>query len=234
MTDPATPLRAVVFDLDGLMFNTEELYFEVGTRLLARRDKQLTDDLLRQMMGRPSRVSLQIMIDWHRLAATVEQLERETDEIFDELLPTRLQPMPGLIPLLATIEEIGIPKAIGTSSRRPFVSKVLSFFQLEPRFHCILTCEDVSQGKPHPEVYLQAAGRLGADPREVMVLEDSHHGCRAAIAAGTFAVAVPGAHSAHHDFEGAAFIADSLLDARIYQALGVRPGPAQQDAYPTN
>src|SRR5712671_4820587 len=97
---PPNPIQAVVFDLDGLMFNTEELYFEVGTELLRRRDKLLTRELLNQMMGRPSRVSLQIMIDWHSLDDTVQILQRETDEIFSDLLNTRLAPMPGLVELL--------------------------------------------------------------------------------------------------------------------------------------
>ena len=71
-------LRAVVFDLDGLMFNTEELYEEVGGELLSRRGKQCTRELLDQMMGRPSRIALQIMIDFHQLDASVEQLQTDT------------------------------------------------------------------------------------------------------------------------------------------------------------
>jgi len=217
-------LKAVVFDLDGLMFNTEELYFEVGTELLRRRGRPLTQELLNQMMGRPSRLALQIMIDMHGLSDSVETLQRENDEIFVELLDTRLAPMPGLIDLLEALESAGFPKAIATSSRRVFVERVLASFQLGPRFEFVLTSEDVTQGKPHPEIYHRAADRLEVSPRQVMVLEDSQNGCRAAVAAGTFAVAVPGAHSRHHDFTGAALRVESLEDAQIRAALGLRPG----------
>jgi HAD superfamily hydrolase (TIGR01509 family) len=216
-----TPPRAVVFDLDGLMFNTEELYVEVGTELLRRRGHEFTEELLDQMMGRPSRVALQIMIDTHALRATVEELLAETDEIFPEILRTRLAPMPGLVELLAALERHNIPKGIATSSRRAFVERVLGKFDYLPRFSPILTSEDITEGKPHPEIYLKAAARLGIQTGDMLVLEDSQNGCRAAVAAGTITVAVPGPHSRRHDFSGAALVADSLADWRIYEQLGI-------------
>ena len=211
--------RAVVFDLDGLMFNTEELYQVVGTELLRRRGYEFTQELLDQMMGRPSSVALQIMIDTHTLKATVEELLAETDEIFPEILRTRLAPMPGLIELLSALEQHKIPKGIATSSRRSFVERVLGIFKFEPRFAPILTSEDIRQGKPHPEIYLLAAARLGSAPAEMLVLEDSQNGCRAAVAAGAIAIAVPGDHSRRHDFSGATLVADTLRDGRLYDLL---------------
>lgn len=221
MKSPSS-IQAVVFDLDGLMFNTEELYFEVGTELLRRREKQLTRELLNQMMGRPSKIALQIMIDFHGLAATVEVLQNETEEIFKDLLNTRLAPMPGLVELLDALENADIPKAIATSSGRKFVEKVLKTFEFQPRFQFILTAEDVVQGKPFPEIYQKAAERLRLAPAHCMVLEDSENGCKAAVAAGAFAVAVPGDHSRHHDFGGAALVADTLRDVRIYEKLALK------------
>jgi HAD superfamily hydrolase (TIGR01509 family) len=213
--------RAVVFDLDGLMFNTEELYQEVGSKLLRRRGHVFTQDLLDRMMGRPSHVALQIMIDTHTLRATVEELLAETDEIFPEILRTRLAPMPGLVELMGALEQHGIPKGIATSSRRSFVEHVLGVFGYQPRFSPILTSEDITHGKPHPEIYLKAADRLGIEPGETVVLEDSENGCKAAVAAGTITVAVPGEHSRRHDFAGATLVADSLRDERIYALLKI-------------
>jgi HAD superfamily hydrolase (TIGR01509 family) len=218
---PNDPVQAVVFDLDGLMFNTEELYQDVGAELLRRRGAQFTGPLLDAMMGRPSPVALQIMIDWHQLDTTVAQLEAETDALFPAFLDARLAPMPGLLDLLAALEQAGIPKAVGTSSRRSFVLDVLSRFDLEPRFAFLLTAEDVVHGKPDPEIYRTACRLLGCPPPQVMVLEDSENGCRAAVAAETFAVAVPGFHSRQHSFAGTRFIASSLSDPRIYRAIGL-------------
>jgi HAD superfamily hydrolase (TIGR01509 family) len=213
--------RAVVFDLDGLMFNTEELYQEVGSELLRRRGHVFTQDLLDRMMGRPSQVALQIMIDTHTLKATVEELIAETDEIFPEILRARLAPMPGLVELLAALEQRQIPKGIATSSRRTFVEHVLGVFGYQPRFTPILTSEDITHGKPHPEIYLKAADRLAIQPGQMLVLEDSANGCKAAVASGAITVAVPGAHSRQHDFTGAALVANSLADRRIYELLNL-------------
>ena len=217
----AGQIDAVVFDLDGLMFNTEELYEQVGGELLRRRGKQCTRELLDRMMGRPGRVALQIMIDFHGLDASVEQLQSETDTIFRELLPTRLQTMPGLLELLKALEASALPKAIATSSRRTFAADVLGRFDLEERFEFVLTAEDVVNGKPNPEIYKTAASRLACPVERIMVLEDSQHGCAAAVAAGAFAVAVPGPQSANHTFKGARFVAAGLGDLQIYAALGM-------------
>jgi HAD superfamily hydrolase (TIGR01509 family) len=218
---PSEPLAAVVFDLDGLMFNTETIYQHVGTELLARRGKRFEAELLDRMMGRQNAVALQIMIDWHGLSDTVPILAEESEQIFAGILDEQLECMPGLAPLLEALEAAGLPKAIGTSSSRRFVNHVLGRFDFAPRFDFILTSEDVVEGKPHPEIYEKAAARFGLPPGRMMVLEDSENGCRAAVAAGTFAVAVPGGHSLKHDFTGARFVAESLADLRIYAALGI-------------
>jgi HAD superfamily hydrolase (TIGR01509 family) len=218
---PSPPARAVVFDLDGLMFNTEELYQDVGGELLRRRGKVFTVELLNQMMGRPNRVALQIMIDTHGLSDTVAGLAAETETIFVDILDARLAIMPGLADLLDALEAARIPKAIATSSPRRFVDNVLGRFDLEPRFAFILTAEDVVDGKPHPEIYQTAARRHGVEPGEMLVLEDSQNGCLAASAAGAITVAVPGGHSQHHDFGCATLVANTLADPRIYALLGL-------------
>ena len=88
----------------------------------------------------------------------------------------------------------------------------------------ILTSEDITHGKPHPEIYLLAAQRLGVPPGEMLVLEDSQNGCRAAAAAGAFTVAVPGEHSRRQDFSCANLIVESLKDERLFRTLGLRQG----------
>jgi HAD superfamily hydrolase (TIGR01509 family) len=214
-------IRAVVFDLDGLLFNTEELYQYVGTQLMERRGKTFEDELIHKIMGRPQRVALQMMIDWHGLDTTVDILAQETEEAFGQILGKRLALMPGAAVLLDALESAQIPKAIATSSGRRFVKNVLGHFHLEPRFEFILTGEDVTHGKPDPEIYTHAAERFGIPPADMMVLEDSQNGCRAAVAAGAFAVAVPGGHSAQHDFAGAALVVSTLEDPQVYAALGL-------------
>jgi HAD superfamily hydrolase (TIGR01509 family) len=220
-TPPTSRLRAVVFDLDGLMFNTEDLYQEVGSTVLARRGCEFTPELLNEMMGRQSNHALQIMIDWHKLTDTVDALAAESMEIMHELLGTRLTPMPGLIELLAALELAEIPKAIATSSSRQFLDRVLDQSQLFDRFAFTIAGSEIEHGKPAPDIYLLAAEQHAVLPQQMMVLEDSQIGCRAAVAANSYAVAVPGGHSHTHSFPGARFVADTLADGRIYLALGI-------------
>jgi len=222
MTDSKTSLQAVVFDLDGLMFNTEDLYQQVGTEVLRRRGKEFTAELIDQMMGRQAPKALQRMIDWHQLDDTAEELAEESMEIMFRLLPDQLQPMPGLLDLLSSLEAADVPKGIATSSSRIFVTHVLDLFDLAPRFSFVLTAEDITLGKPAPDVYLLSAEKHHVKPEQVMVLEDSQIGCRAAVAAGTHAVAVPEGQSEQHHFAGVQLIANSLSDVRIYESLGIR------------
>jgi HAD superfamily hydrolase (TIGR01509 family) len=216
--------RAVVFDLDGLLFNTEELYRHVGGELLRRRGCTFDQELLDAMMGRPGRVALRIMIDYHQLTATVEELAAETEQIFPAILEARLALMPGVSELLAALERSGIPKAIGTSSGRRFTLDVLSRFSSENCYAFDLTAEDVVEGKPHPEIYLKAAERFQLPPAEMVVFEDSQTGCRAAAAAGAITVAVPGEHTRRHDFRVATLVVASLADPRVYELLRLDRG----------
>ncbi|MDC0934673.1 HAD-IA family hydrolase [Pirellulales bacterium] len=218
---PREPLVAVTFDLDGLMFNTEELYQESGNIILGRRGKKFTADLLDQMMGRPSHIALQLMIDYHQLTATPDQLAQETAEIFAELLPAKLAPMPGLLDLLSALEAASLPKGIATSSGRRFVGRVLEIAGFANRFEFVVASEDVVEGKPNPEPYLLAAHRHDVEPHRMLVLEDSQIGCAAAVASGAYAVAVPQGRSEAHQFPGAQFMAKSLADRRVYAVLGL-------------
>ncbi len=228
LLDPCgmTTPRAVVFDMDGLMFNTEDVYFQVGMELMQRRGCEYTRELSDAVMGRPPQACFETMIRWHSLGERWEAMAAESEEVYIRILDDRLQPMPGLMELLAALESAGIPKAICTSSSRRLVEATLGRFQLQPRFLFTLTAEDIVHGKPHPEIYLKAAGQLGIAPAEMLVLEDSQTGCRAAAAAGAVVVAVPAAHSEGQDFQVATLIVESLADARLYEAIGLAPACA--------
>jgi HAD superfamily hydrolase (TIGR01509 family) len=212
-------IEAVAFDLDGLLVNTEELYQHVGSELLRRRGRSFEPDLLDAMMGRPQQVSLKIMIEWHGLADTIETLATETQQIFQSLLDTELRTMPGAVDLLDLLDAQGIARGVATSSGPDFAHDVLGRMGIRDRFTFVLTSADVTHGKPDPEIYQTAARRLAVEPGAMLVLEDSQAGCKAAVAAGAVAVAVPGGHSRRHDFTGARFVADSLADPRIEALL---------------
>ena len=222
------PPRAIVFDMDGLMFNTEDVYSLVGKELLRRRGCRFSEGLKDAIMGLPPRPTFETMIRWHGLDDTPEALAAESIRLFDDLLDEHLAPMPGLFELLDSLEGCEVPKAIATSSGRALAEACLSPFDLQARFQFILTAEDVTHGKPNPEIYLTAARRFGLRPPQMLVLEDSENGSRAAASAGAFTVAVPGEHSRQQDFSVASLVVDGLGDRRLYEAMGLGSRPSQQ------
>ena len=128
--------------------------------------------------------------------------------------------MPGLLELLDLIESVGIPKAVATSSPRDYMQDMLGRVDLLHRFSFALTAEDVTQGKPHPEIYLMAARQLNVEPGRMLVLEDSEPGTRAASAAGALAVSVPNEHTDRGDFSMAWMRVDSLESPRVRDLFG--------------
>lgn len=203
-------IRAVVFDLDGLMLNTEDVFELAGVELLARRGLQMTDDIRRGMMGRRAHEAFEVLRQKTGLQEDLMSLMLETKELFAELSENRLGVMPGLIDLLDLIEQQQLPKAVATSSPRAYMEHHLSKFDLLRRFPVTFTAEDVTHGKPHPEIYLTAAARLAVEPCEMLVLEDSETGSLAAATAGAFVVSVPNRHTDYGDFSRSHLIIPSL------------------------
>jgi pseudouridine 5'-phosphatase len=213
------PIAAVAFDMDGLLINTEELYFEVFDALLKRRGQRYTPEMRRSMMGLPSPAAFESLIRTSGLQASAAELESECDEIFSAFLPHRLATMHGVIELLDLIEQRGLPCCVATSSRRAFALDSLCTVGVLERFDFVLTAAEVARGKPHPDIYLAAAARMQVEPSSMLVLEDSQHGTRAAVAAGACTVAVPGDHSRDHDFTGVFLVANTLADSLIYELI---------------
>jgi beta-phosphoglucomutase-like phosphatase (HAD superfamily) len=150
-------IRAVVFDMDGIMFNTEDLFHLTGHEVIRRRGKVAKPEMFHRMMGRRAQDAFTAMIEVMELSDTIPQLQAESESVFDQLLEQQLATMPGLFEILQVIEERLLPKGVATSSERRYMERLLNRFELLPRFHTTLTAEDVRNGKPHPEIYLKAA-----------------------------------------------------------------------------
>jgi HAD superfamily hydrolase (TIGR01509 family) len=220
-TDPRAAVRAVVFDLDGLLIDTEWVFTEAARRLLARRGLGLDAAFMAAIMGTPGRDALPRFRDRFGLSDPLDQLADEYKRFFFEALEADHAPlMPGAVELIDRLERRGLPKAIATSSSREYVDTVFGPHGLVERFAFVLTCEDVTHGKPHPEVYERAAARLGFAAAEVVVLEDSANGLRAAKAAGCRCVVVPHAHTPRDELTGADLIAPSLAAPDLWALFG--------------
>ncbi len=171
------------------------------------------------MLGRPAQDALRAMIDWHQLSDTIEELGAECDETFWQLAHNRLRPMPGVLELLELLDQRKTPRGVATSGSREYAERALTEIGILGRFDFVLTADDVTHGKPAPEVYLLSAERHGVTPVNMLVLEDSPNGCKAGLAAGAFTVAVPSPHTLGAEFPEVAFAADTLRDPRLLALL---------------
>jgi HAD superfamily hydrolase (TIGR01509 family) len=207
----SSKIKAAAFDLDGLMFDTEKIYYRVGCELMRRRGHEYTDELCHAVMGTPPEASFTTMIKWYSLNETWQEMQKESDAIFLKLIQEEgVDPMPGLFELLEKIEQLQIPKCICTSSAPHLAMPVLDAYNITPRFHFILTSKDIVHGKPNPEVYLKAAERFGIEPSSLIVFEDSVQGSLAAHTAGAFTVVVLASHNKMRKFPHASLIVHQL------------------------
>jgi HAD superfamily hydrolase (TIGR01509 family) len=212
-------IRGVALDMDGLLFDTESLYWQCGDELLQRRGRRYCKDLQRQMMGRVGAAAMQEMINFHQLADRADDLILESNEVFAALLERGAQEMPGLNEWIDFLRQTGTPFGLATSSQRRFVDILFRDRSWRQDFAFILTGDDVTRGKPDPQIYQLSAEKMGIPTHEMLVLEDSQNGCAAAVAAGAHTVAIPSEHTQHQDFDGVNLIADSLRDPRLWQIL---------------
>lgn len=190
MTLPRTP-KAVVFDMDGLLFDTETLYNEALVNAAQQMGQLLTGQMLRDMIGLPwGGVEAHLRPHFGADFDTPRFLQLTLDE-FHAREAGELCMKQGVVEILDHLDAVGLPRAIATSSARPAVDRHLVQFGLVGRFHAIVAHGDYAKSKPAPDPYLTAASRLAVDPADCLALEDSYTGVRAAAAAGMMTIMVP-------------------------------------------
>jgi putative hydrolase of the HAD superfamily len=197
------PLQAVIFDMDGLLVDTETCDYEAWRELHETLGLELSLPEYCHQAG--------MYGSWDRMYAglaelsgqTVEELHAWRRPRYMERVHRVLYPHPELLRLLDTLERRDIRRGIASSSDSDWVAFLLDGLGIGHRFQAIVTGHDVAARKPAPDLYLLAAERLGVDPRRSVALEDSSHGIDAARAAGLRAVAIPNVVSRHQDLSRA-------------------------------
>lgn len=203
---------AVLFDMDGLMVDTEPLARAAWQRVVAPYGLFIDDDIYGQMLGRRTVESAQLVLDALPLSLSRDELvERKTAE-FLLSLAGGVPAMPGLWELLERIEHSGLSWAVATSTPRPVAEIVLGKLGVVGRYAALACGDEVARGKPAPDIFLLAADRLGVAPAACLALEDSAAGCAAAAAAGMRVIAVPTELTRHEAFACARAIYPSLKE----------------------
>lgn len=186
-------VEAVIFDMDGLMLDSEVVYLDAWSEAAAEQGFQLTEQLYRdEFVGRRNEDCEQILAERWGTGFDRQLFRARWPECWRERVQTGGMPMkPGLMEVLAEIDLAGVPRAVATSSDRRDAEASLDPHGLRPGFSAIVTGDEVQHGKPAPDIFLKAAALLGASPSLCLVLEDSEAGVRAARAAGMLAILIP-------------------------------------------
>ena len=184
-------LGAIVFDMDGLLFDTEALYQEAFDRAAADEGCELPSALFLSMVGKGWPMNRAQMLEHYGQAFPVDRFKDTVRRYFGVMADTRLRLKPGVIELLDTLDDLRMPRAIATSSAHSSVQHHLAAHGLADRFHAVAAQGDYAAGKPAPDPFLKAAERLGVDARACLALEDSHAGVRSASSAGMMTIMVP-------------------------------------------
>lgn len=216
--------EAVVFDMDGLMLDSERAINECMARAASDLGHELPASLWLQMIGGGDGLCRRLLADRIGADATVELLAR-AEAMYDVVADAGIDHRPGIVDLLDWLVARGIPRAVATSTRRPLAMRKLAAAGLLPYFDAVATSSDVAAQKPAPDVYLLAASKLGVAPARCLVLEDSPTGVRAALAAGMTPVQVPdmlvpddAARALGHRIVASLGDAQRLLEARLAEA----------------
>ena len=183
-------IQAVVFDLDGVLFESEQIWDEAREQLVRERGGRWHERAQQDMMGMSSPEWSRYMHEVIGLAEPPEEISAEVVRRLEALYRERLPLVPGA---LDAVRRIGArwPLGIASSSNRPLIDLFLELTGTRELFRATISSEEVERGKPAPDVYLEAARRLGVDPGSSAAIEDSENGIHSASAAGMRVVAIP-------------------------------------------
>lgn len=201
--------RAVVFDLDGTLIDSEALVKDAHFAACAEIGVAMTDAQFLSLVGMHREANDLQLKGYYGDDFPLEHFISLTRaHVGDRVAPLK----PGALELMDALDALALPFGLATSSRRPWVERHFAAHALTPRFRAVVTRQDVLEGKPHPEPYLHASKLLGAAPEDVLALEDSYAGVTSAHAAGCMTVMVPDLLLADDEMHAKALVLTSLSD----------------------
>ncbi len=217
---------AVIFDMDGVLIDTFEAHFE-SWKVVARQEQaEMTREQFAETFGRTSREIIAYL--WPEKAgdrAAVSDFDDRKEEAFRQIISENFPPMPGVVVLLTSLASEGILMAVGSSAPPENVALVIEKLAASDLFAALVTAQDVTRGKPDPEVFLVAAKRLGMPPERCVVVEDAPLGLKAARAAGMHCVGMASTGRIRSQLSDADLVVDSLaeLTPEVFRRLVASP-----------
>ncbi|MCC6178159.1 MAG: HAD family phosphatase [Chloroflexi bacterium] len=220
---PTCAFDAVIFDLDGVLLDSEPLYLAATNAVLAREGKYLSPEDNARYIGNRYRDVLDDLIPRLGLVHGPEYYIAETSEHLRQVFDGPLQPPPGALDLIARLAEHDVPRAVGSSSGHAWVEHILTSLDVREFFPVVVGGDDVASGKPAPDIFLRCAELLGVVPERCAVIEDSAPGVLAARRARMTAIGLRTAATATVPLEGCLAVVGSLAEASVHLGFGGHP-----------
>ena len=212
---PRDPSIAVIFDMDGVLIDSEPAFFEAANQALAGEDKRIEWERYQQLLGTSVPETWRTLIAMLDLQSDLDTYMRRYDRLLLDCLREPRPPLPGVLKLLEELGSRGIPFGLATSSWRAWADAELVSASLDGRFAALVTGDGVQHEKPAPDVYLRAAELLDISPERCIAIEDTPPGIASAKAAGMYTVHVRASSTAFPPIEDADLVLESLEEFPI-------------------
>jgi HAD superfamily hydrolase (TIGR01509 family) len=197
------PYHAVVFDLDGVLWDGEPLYHEAFNVALRPYGHSITPEEYAQIIGNSVEAAWEWVLNHFNIDEHPDRFYAPYDDAVLELLAEPIEPLPGVRELLGELKKLRVPVGLASASLRNWVDATLAGLGLADEFDTTVSASEVQHAKPAPDLYVAAAANLGIDPAFCIAVEDTRTGVRAAKAAGMYAIQVRAASTALDAIEGA-------------------------------
>jgi beta-phosphoglucomutase family hydrolase len=215
MTKTIEDVRALIFDMDGVLVDSEPLHLLAYQELFSVHSIEYTEAHNQEFLGCKDIAMAHILVERWSLPYTPEQLVQNKETILARLLKSDAQIRPGVKKLLEEARALKIPCAVASSATLPTIQLVVDVLGIRQYFHHLSSGDEVEHGKPAPDVFLLAAKRLGVSPEHCLVIEDTANGIKAAKAAGMFCIAIPCDATRHQDHSQADMNLASLEEVSL-------------------
>lgn len=203
--------KAVIFDMDGVIIDSEPLHHEVNKKIFNKLGINVSDEEYQSFIGTSNTYMWTILKEKHGLTESIDELNQlQLTENIDYLNNHQENPIPGILALLNLFKEYGLKIALASSSPIEYIKKVLENLGLEAYFDITISGESFERGKPYPDIFLHTAKVLGVNPEECVVIEDSQNGVKAARNAGMKIVGYQNVNSGNQDLSEADMVVNSL------------------------
>lgn len=206
-------MKAIIFDMDGVIIDSETLYFETEIEIGKMYSKEVHTELLKKLMGRNPKEAAEIFLNETKLPITIDEFLNLRDKIMLEKYKNEAQMLPGLHELIQAFYK-KLKLAIATGSPEKFLNLVVDKLNIRKYFDVLQSSDNIKNGKPDPEIYLTVIKKLNVKPSECIVLEDSINGALAGKNAGCYTIAIYSEHTKDKNFDFVDYFAQNLFEVK--------------------